>query len=97
MTNIASQLGAEAEFLLGHVCRGIPRENLHLPGPDFIERVLMDSDRKPGVLRSSRHSSTRAASPAAAIFRCCPSTRASSIPAALPLRPIQTTSILPTS
>ena len=52
MTNIASQLGAEAEFLLGHVCRGIPRENLHLPGPDFIERVLMDSDRKPGVLRS---------------------------------------------
>ncbi len=52
MTNIASQLGAEAEFLLGHVCRGIPRESLHLPGPDFIERVHLDSDRKPGVLRS---------------------------------------------
>lgn len=52
MTNIASLLGAEAEFLLDHACRGIPRENLHLPGPDFIERVLLDSDRKPGVLRS---------------------------------------------
>jgi len=52
MTNIITHLGAEEDFLLGHVCRGIPKESLHLPGPDFIERVLLDSDRKPGVLRS---------------------------------------------
>jgi class I fructose-bisphosphate aldolase len=52
MTNINSLLGAEAEALLGHVCKGIPKAALHLPGPDFIERVLLDSDRKPGVLRN---------------------------------------------
>ena len=52
MTAISTQLGAESEFLLGHVCRGIPKDRLQLPGPDFIERVLLDSDRKPGVLRN---------------------------------------------
>jgi class I fructose-bisphosphate aldolase len=52
MTDIAALLGAEAERLLGHRCTGIAQENLHLPGPDFIDRVLHDSDRKPGVLRN---------------------------------------------
>ncbi len=51
MSNIVALLGDEAEDLLGHQCRGIPRDLLHLPGPDFVERVMMDSDRKPGVLR----------------------------------------------
>ncbi len=52
MTDIPSILGAEAEDLLGHTCRGIPREQLHLPGPDFVDRVVAASDRKPGVLRN---------------------------------------------
>jgi fructose-bisphosphate aldolase, class I len=52
MTDIAALLGAEAEFLLGHTCGGIPRESLHLPGPDFVDRVVCGSDRKPGVLRN---------------------------------------------
>jgi class I fructose-bisphosphate aldolase len=52
MADIVSLLGAEQESLLGHVCQGIAKDRLHLPGPDFIERVLLDSDRKPGVLRS---------------------------------------------
>ena len=52
MTNIASLLGDRAESLLGHVCRTIPKENLHLPGPDFVDRVLRDGDRKPAVLRN---------------------------------------------
>ncbi len=52
MIDIRSLLGGEADSLLGHVCAGIPRDGLHLPGPDFIERVHRDSDRKPGVLRS---------------------------------------------
>ncbi|MDO8931217.1 MAG: class I fructose-bisphosphate aldolase [Rhodocyclaceae bacterium] len=52
MTDIASLLGAEGESLLGHTCRGIPKASLHLPGPDYIERVHIDSDRKPGVLRN---------------------------------------------
>ena len=52
MTAIESLLGAEAESILTHVSRGIPKAGLHLPGPDFIERVHLDSDRKPGVLRN---------------------------------------------
>ena len=52
MASIRSLLGAEAEFLLSHTSRGIPKASLHLPGPDFIERVYLDSDRKPGVLRN---------------------------------------------
>ena len=49
---IQSLLGAEAEELLTHKCTGFPKESLHLPGPDFIERVWVGSDRSPGVLRS---------------------------------------------
>jgi class I fructose-bisphosphate aldolase len=52
MTNIASLLGVEAESLLSYTCKGIPKESLHLPGPDFLERVVAESDRKPPVLRS---------------------------------------------
>jgi fructose-bisphosphate aldolase, class I len=52
MTNIVELLGEEVHDLLEHQCRGIPRDLLHLPGPDFVERVMMDSDRKPGVLRA---------------------------------------------
>ncbi len=52
MTDIVSLLGPESDDLLSHVCRGIPKSGLHAPGPDFIDRVHRDSDRKPGVLRS---------------------------------------------
>ncbi|MBI4757280.1 MAG: class I fructose-bisphosphate aldolase [Betaproteobacteria bacterium] len=52
MTDIASLLGADAEKLLEHTCRSIPSEHLHLPGPDFVDRVMAASDRKPAVLRS---------------------------------------------
>jgi class I fructose-bisphosphate aldolase len=45
-------LGADAAPLLGHQCKGIPKESLHLPGPDFVDRVFVPSDRKLGVLRS---------------------------------------------
>jgi class I fructose-bisphosphate aldolase len=49
ISQIADLLGADANPLLQHRCI-YPSENLHLPGPDFIDRVLADSDRKPGVL-----------------------------------------------
>lgn len=52
MTNIEQLLGAEAEPLLNHRCVGIPKESLHLPGPDFVDRVVAMKDRKVGVLRS---------------------------------------------
>ena len=38
-------LGADAESLLKHQCKTIPKESLHLPGPDFIDRVHVVSDR----------------------------------------------------
>jgi len=40
--------------LLEYKCKGIPKERLHLPGPDFIERVLIPSDRPVAVLRNLR-------------------------------------------
>ena len=52
MTNIVQLLGDEAEQLLGHRCTGIPKESLHLPGPDYVDRVVAMKDRKVGVLRS---------------------------------------------
>ena len=45
-------LGPEAGNLLSHVCKGIRKETLHLPGPDFVDRVWVASDRQPAVLRS---------------------------------------------
>ena len=50
--DIESLLGAEAEMLLGHTCGGIPRETLHLPGPDFVDRVVRESNRGPTVQRN---------------------------------------------
>ncbi len=47
---IEELLGEEAPEILGHTCTGIPKEMLHLPGPDFVDRVWAGSDRKPQVL-----------------------------------------------
>ena len=43
-------LGAEGSGLLEHKCQTIDKSMLQLPGPDFVDRVLGPSDRKPGVL-----------------------------------------------
>ena len=48
---IESILGDE-RALLAHQCQTIPRDTLHLPGPDFVDRVFALSDRSPRVLRS---------------------------------------------
>ncbi len=52
LEHIVSLLGSEAETLLQHECRTIPKERLHLPGPDFLERVHAGSDRNARVKRS---------------------------------------------
>jgi class I fructose-bisphosphate aldolase len=51
---IADLLGADADELLDHRCETIDRSLLHLPGPDFIERVLLDSDRSTQTIRNLR-------------------------------------------
>ncbi|MFH1144160.1 MAG: class I fructose-bisphosphate aldolase [Candidatus Eisenbacteria bacterium] len=49
---IAELLGADADKLLKHECQTVTKDQLHLPGPDFIERVWVASDRPPMVLRN---------------------------------------------
>ena len=49
---IADLLGSEAKSLLEHRSTGFPKEHLHLPGPDFVDRVWAVSDRPIPVLRS---------------------------------------------
>lgn len=51
-TDIQSLLGAQAESLLGFDSPKIPKERLHLPGPDFVDRVYFQSDRNPRVLNN---------------------------------------------
>src|SRR5205085_4094160 len=51
-SKIQEILGDEAETLLNHTSTTIPKENLHTPGGDFVDRVWLSSDRSPNVLRS---------------------------------------------
>ncbi|MES9969897.1 MAG: class I fructose-bisphosphate aldolase [Candidatus Thiodiazotropha sp.] len=51
MSNIESLLGDEAESLLTHSCSTINKSMIHLPGSDYVDRVLSQKDLKPGVLR----------------------------------------------
>lgn len=52
MTDIVSLLGDEAGSLLEHTCTGLPKDLLHTPGPDFVDRVMAPSDRGPGTMRA---------------------------------------------
>lgn len=52
LDKIQGLLGSNADSLLKHTCRTIPKEMLHAPGPDFLDRVFVDTDRKPVVLRN---------------------------------------------
>ncbi len=51
LDRIADLLGADARSLLDHRAK-VPASRLHLPGPDFVERIVANTDRKPGVLVS---------------------------------------------
>lgn len=50
--SIEELLGDHADDLLNHKCETISSDRLHLPGPDFVDRVWADSDRNPRVLRN---------------------------------------------
>jgi class I fructose-bisphosphate aldolase len=52
MSDIASILGDDAAYLLDHQCKTVPEDKLHLPGPDFLDRVVAPSDRSIPVMRS---------------------------------------------
>jgi class I fructose-bisphosphate aldolase len=52
MTDIVQLLGDEAQSLLEHTCTTISSEALHLPGSDYVDRVVAAKDLRPGVLRN---------------------------------------------
>ncbi|MDQ3194242.1 MAG: class I fructose-bisphosphate aldolase [Bacteroidota bacterium] len=52
LEKITQILGKENEALLSYQSKTITKDMLHLPGKDFVERVWMDSDRSPNVLRN---------------------------------------------
>lgn len=52
IANIEKQLGSKAKDLLAHVCKTVPKEKLHIPGPDWVDRIFCPSDRNIRVLRS---------------------------------------------
>lgn len=52
MTDIVKLLGNDASSLLEHTCTTIPKDNLYLPGDDFVTRVMIDNNRPNTVLRS---------------------------------------------
>jgi len=50
--DIVKLLGKDTEFLLDHKCTTIAKEELNLPGPDFLDRIHLNSDRPIPVLRN---------------------------------------------
>jgi len=45
-------LGQEADALLSYAAKGFSKNDLHLPGPDFVDRIVSQSDRSPQVLKN---------------------------------------------
>ncbi|HNM52426.1 MAG TPA: class I fructose-bisphosphate aldolase, partial [Candidatus Obscuribacter sp.] len=52
LSKIEKALGSKASYFLEHKSKGIPKEHLHLPGGDFVDRIAQISDRSPRVLQS---------------------------------------------
>ena len=52
LDRIEELLGDQADSLLHHRCETIDSSKLHLPGPDFVDRVVAATDRSNGVLSS---------------------------------------------
>jgi len=51
-TDIGASLGATADNLLKHESKTVSKSAIALPGPDFVDRVLRDTDRPINVLRN---------------------------------------------
>ncbi|MBU0465559.1 MAG: class I fructose-bisphosphate aldolase [Proteobacteria bacterium] len=49
---ITRLLGEETQFLLEHTCHTVKKENLNLPGPDFIDRIMIATNRNSNVLKN---------------------------------------------
>ena len=49
---IVDLLGGKAEYYLNHTCKTIDKQLIHIPGPDMIDKVWMNSDRNIRTLES---------------------------------------------
>lgn len=52
INNIVSLLGDKADYLLNHESKTIAKSSIHVPGADFVDRIWINSDRNPQVLRN---------------------------------------------
>ena len=52
LTKITELLGANADSLLNHQCKTVPKDVLHQPGGDFVDRVFVSTNRNNNVLRN---------------------------------------------
>lgn len=52
LSKIKELLGSQADSLLNHTCKTITKEQIHHPGPDFVDRMFAPTNRNPQVLRS---------------------------------------------
>lgn len=50
--DIKSLLGKEADYLLDYDCKTISKIHLHIPGPDYVERIVSNTDRTPATMRN---------------------------------------------
>jgi class I fructose-bisphosphate aldolase len=49
---IRELLGTDADSLLKYECKGLPKQSLNLPGPDFVDRIFIPSDRNQRVINN---------------------------------------------
>ncbi|MBS1765305.1 MAG: class I fructose-bisphosphate aldolase [Bacteroidetes bacterium] len=52
LKKITELLGKDADSLLNHVCKTVPKETLHVPGADFVDRIFIPSNRSNQTIRS---------------------------------------------
>ncbi len=52
INDIEAVLGDNPEYLLGHKCKTISKNDLYLPGPDYVDEVFVQNDRSPAVIRN---------------------------------------------
>ena len=52
LAQVQKTLGAKAESLLSHVCKTIPKEKLHIPGPNWVDQIFLSSNRSIPVLKN---------------------------------------------
>ena len=51
-SQLQTLLAADAGPLLSHQCKMVTKEKLHIPGPDWVDRVFFSSDRNISVLKN---------------------------------------------